>query len=156
MKVIVALDQTENWKQIIDSIVKRPWPQDTVFRVVTVLEPFQGDTGIAGLNQVMAEANEHKARTAEKILHQARTRICKNLPACTAFCEIRKGKAQEELVGATADWMADKLILGAHGRHANRLVPGAVSQFVAKNSVCSVELVRLKSEPQVDPEPAYV
>lgn len=156
MKVLVAVDQTENWKQIIESVVTRPWPQDTIFRIVTVLEPFQTDSSLSGLNQVMTEANQHRAEQADKIVHNARTQICKRLPGFTACTEVRKGKAQEELIYAAADWMADKIILGAHGRHANRLIPGTVSQYVANNCHCSVELVRLKAEPLLDQEPAYV
>jgi nucleotide-binding universal stress UspA family protein len=156
MKVIIAIDQTENWKQIIESVVNRLWPQDTIFRILTVLEPSKSDSSLPGLNIMLAEANESRASIADKILHDARSRICRGVPECTAYTEVRKGRAQDELVSAAANWMADKLILGAHGRSANRLIPGTVSSFVAKNSICSVELVRLKAEPVIDQEPAYV
>jgi nucleotide-binding universal stress UspA family protein len=156
MKVIIAIDQTENWKQIIEAVINRPWPPDSIFRIVSVLEPIEEDAHTHGLSLIIKEARLHKSQMADKILHEARTLLARCFPECIVYSEVRKGKAQEELVSAATNWMVDKIILGAHGRSANRLIPGTVSRFVAKHSPCSVELVRLKPLPVMDAEPAYV
>jgi nucleotide-binding universal stress UspA family protein len=53
------------------------------------------------------------------------------------------------LVKAATEWMADKILIGAHGHSPNRLFAESVSQAVAQHALCSVELIRLRepSEP---------
>jgi len=136
MKVIVAIDQTDNWKQIVDYVVSRTWPVDTIFRVLTVVESTDRSVNNTGAS---------KSLTADRILHQARAQLLKYLPACTIYTEVRKGNAAEELVTIAANWMVDKIILGCHGSSSNRLIPGTISQSVATHSCCSIDLVKLKA-----------
>ncbi len=134
MKVIIAVDQTDNWKQIIEATVKRSWPSDTIFRILTVVEP-----GADALDKTKT----HQAHTADRVVHEARALMFEHLPGCTVYSEVRKGKAADELVTVAANWMVDKIILGTHGRKANRLIPATVPQLVSQNSCCSVDLVKL-------------
>ncbi len=133
MKVIIAVDQTDNWKQIIEATVKRPWPSDTIFRILTVVEP--GDDAL--------DKTKTQGSSADKVVHEARALLFKHLPGCTVYSEVRKGKAADELVTVAANWMVDKIILGTHGRKSNRLIPATVPQQVSQNSCCSVDLVKL-------------
>jgi len=134
MKVIIAIDQTGNWKQIIEATVKRSWPSDTIFRILTVVEPVETP---------LDKPKTHHESAADKVVHEARALLFKHLPGCTVYSEVRKGKPADELVTVAANWMVDRIILGTHGRQANRLIPGTVPQLVTKNSCCSVDLVKL-------------
>lgn len=152
MKVLVAIDQSEFWPQIISSLAKRTWLPDTQFRILTVIEPllFRWDELSQPDWQLLAdEVLEKRCGKAEKILAEARQRLQQEVTDCIVHTEIRHGQAREEVMSAAIDWMPDKVILGAHGRSPNRLFPGAVSHTVARQAPCSVELVRLfdPSEP---------
>ena len=57
--------------------------------------------------------------------------------------EVRQGSARDEIVNAAAEWMADKILVGAHGRSPNRLFPTTIARSVVRHAPCSVELVRL-------------
>ncbi|HEY9731787.1 MAG TPA: universal stress protein, partial [Drouetiella sp.] len=62
---------------------------------------------------------------------------------CVVHVEVRCGEPQNEIIYGAAEWMADRIIIGAHGNSPNRFF-NTVSKSVAKEGVCSVQLVRLK------------
>jgi len=151
MKVIVAIDQTENWKQVIDAVTKRRWPADTSFRILTVVAPEEWqDLEFADTNDILREIVKLRCLTAERILQAARQKLSEAFSDCTVHVELRKGSPRIEVLDAAVDWMPDKIVLGAHGHDCNRLLPATVSRAVAQYAKCSVELVRLKSVVKVD------
>jgi nucleotide-binding universal stress UspA family protein len=159
MKVIIAIDQTVNWKFLIETVIKRHWPKDTSFRVLTVVPPLEWkDMEDLGSGEILQEIIKLRKKTAENILHEAREQLIQNITDCSVHTELRKGSPRDEILQAAASWMADKIILGAHGHAQNRLLPGAVSRSVALNALCSVELVRLKttSHPKGQPRHEHV
>jgi nucleotide-binding universal stress UspA family protein len=49
-----------------------------------------------------------------------------------------------EIVDRAAEWHADLIVLGSHGRHGlDRFLIGSVSEYVARHAPCSVEIVRM-------------
>lgn len=145
MKVIIAIDQSAFAQQVVDSVLRHNWPEDTTFKVLTVIEPSQLDEFGAGKwEDLISAVQERRCKTASEVLNQARQKIQAKLPGCSVHTELRQGKARTEIVDAASEWMADKIIVGAHGRSPNRLMlAGTVPAAVAQNAHCTVELVRL-------------
>ena len=57
---------------------------------------------------------------------------------------IREGFSRPDIVDIAADWHADLIVVGAHGRRGlERLLLGSVSDFVSRHAKCSVEIVRM-------------
>jgi len=148
MKVIIAIDRSVNWKQLIEAATIRRWHRDTAFKILTVLEPLQWETPVIG-TEIAHEVALRRQKLASQILLQARKIIQDKIPECTAHVELRQGSARIEIVNAASEWSADKILLGAHGHAPNRLFAGSVPQAVAQHALCSVELVRLR-EPSDD------
>jgi nucleotide-binding universal stress UspA family protein len=148
MKVIVAIDQSANWKQIVEAITKRRWHRDTSFKVLTVLEPMQWEKSSPVSSEIAHEMALRRQKLASQVLLDARGIIEKNIRDCAVHVEVRTGSPRTEIVDAATDWMADKILIGAHGHSPNRLFSGSVSQAVAQHALCSVELIRLREPPE--------
>ncbi|HEY9715561.1 MAG TPA: universal stress protein [Chroococcales cyanobacterium] len=144
MKVIVALDLTDNAKQIVDSLGQRKWPFGTAFRLLTVIEPshFAGPLS-PQLQKALYELNQRQHQVAYERLMKGKQELEALVPGCSVHLDIRHGDPRIEILESATDWMCDKIILGAHGRGGNRLLPGSTFKAVLRSSPCSVELVRL-------------
>jgi len=156
MRVIIAIDQTNYWKQVVDAVIKRHWPKDTSFRVMTVLPLIEWkDVEGLGSSEILQEIIKMRHKAAENILHQAREQLIEKIADCSAHTDLRQGSPRGEILDAAVEWMADKIVLGAHGHAPNRLLPGAVSRSVAQHARCSVELIRLKTVSNMEGQPRH-
>lgn len=144
MKVVVAIDQTEYSKQIIDAVVKRHWPQDTCFKLLTVIEPFQVEQiDLAKWSKSTKEVLEKRTEAAVQVLKNAKARIERGIENSIVHVDVKQGDPKREILKAATEWMVDKIIVGAHGHVPNRIL-GSVPRVLSRMSPCSVELVRLK------------
>ena len=150
MKVIVAIDQSEYWPQVIESVLRRKWPKDTQFKVLTVIAPFQWEhANPATWEKSAKEIYEARHQSAQKILTGARHMLEKGIPNAQVHVDLEQGSPRDRILRAAIEWMADKILLGAHGHSPNRLF-GVVPSSVATHAPCSVELVRLhKPSPEI-------
>jgi nucleotide-binding universal stress UspA family protein len=56
---------------------------------------------------------------------------------------VEKGDVRLKIIDSAAEWNADLIVIGSHGRSGiPRLLLGSVAEFVARNALCSVEIVR--------------
>jgi nucleotide-binding universal stress UspA family protein len=139
MKVIVSIDQTEFADQIVNEVASTDWPADTQIKVLTVVAPLVG----VEKDVESAKSLEKREKLANDLALNARKLICESCPQCVVHVEVRCGEPQKEIIFSAAEWMADRIVIGAHGNSPNRFF-GTVAKSVAKSSVCSVQLVRLK------------
>jgi nucleotide-binding universal stress UspA family protein len=59
---------------------------------------------------------------------------------------VSEGDAAEEIIDTAADWGADLIVLGSHGKRGiTRFLLGSVSATVALHAPCAVEVVRVPS-----------
>ncbi len=143
MKVIIAIDQSAYWIQIIESVLKRPWPADTQFKVLTVIAPFQWEHfNTPEWEKSAKRIYEARKEAAHEMAMHARKMLQDNIPNAQVHVEIDHGSPRDQILRAAVGWMADKIVIGAHGDAANRLF-GAVPQAMATHAPCSIELVRL-------------
>lgn len=147
MKIVVALDLTGAAEQIVLSIAKRRWQPDTEFKLLTVLEPLKHLASREKVKQCqIAQLESKRHEIALLKLSKLRKTLQDSLSDCHVHTDIRTGPAREEIVKASGEWMADKLIAGAHGHADNRLL-GSTPRRLVEETPCTVELVRLNTEP---------
>jgi len=158
MNAVIALDQSEFARQIVDAVVNRQWPAHTQFNVVTVIEPLQWESvSCIEWNEVAVEALNRRKLIAHETLMEAKRRISQAVAGCEVHVETRHGSPRDQILNVASEWMADKIVLGAHGyhtqlttqskHHAHHHFAGSVSRAVALRAPCCVEFVRLKSIP---------
>jgi nucleotide-binding universal stress UspA family protein len=143
MKVVVAIDQTDNRFEVLNAVLNRHWPKDVFIKILTVVEPFEWD-GIDKIGQTSSELLGKQKAHAQEILTQARALVEKAHPTASVHMELRVGDPRTEVVMSATHWDADRIIIGAHGTSPNRLLPCRIGPVIARTATCSIELVRLK------------
>lgn len=146
MKVLIALDDSPFSKEIINSILNRPWPPNTTFKILHVLEPMciaPADYNPGELEESLNKVTDLRLHAAEKLCNHTLAQLTKSFPDLEISSEIRQGRAKTEIVDAAVEWKADKILIGAHGREIcpHNLI-GSVSRTVVNAAPCSVEVVR--------------
>ena len=107
-----------------EALARRPWPQGSEFKIVTVEEPW-----LIKPSSTMLNINR-----AEEVLASA---------GLKATADVLDGNPKEAILEEAKKWNADLIVVGSHGRRGfKRLLLGSVSEAVAMNAHCSVVVVR--------------
>lgn len=125
-RVLLAADGSETSAMAAQAVAGRPWPEGSVFKVVSVEEPWWIKSSRLQPQEVVT--------SAEQVLTFA------GLKATGA---VLSGNAKKVILEEARKWDADVIVVGSHGRRGvKRLLLGSVSEAVAMNAHCSVVVVR--------------
>ena len=142
MKILLAIDDSKFSQAATEVVATQAKPQGTEVRVLHVIEPIliypDGQAWGYGGPEFTAEqrkvVEELVARAAQR-LHDAGFQVT------TA---IEEGDPKVVIIDSAAEWAADLIILGSHGRKGlDRFLIGSVSEAVARHARCSVQIVRV-------------
>ena len=149
MKILLAIDGSPCSGAAVAEVARRPWPEDSQLRVVSVVEPPGALTaepymGVAGYFEGVERL---KRQRAEEVLAEASVAL--RAGAGTArmgvTTEALTGSPKRTIVEEAEAWGADLVVVGSHGYHTwERMLLGSVSQSVAAHARCSVEIVRCR------------
>lgn len=147
MKILLAVDNSEYSTEAIKEIATRPWPPDTIVRVLSVAESVTPpatelwyDAG-GSLERVQQEMNK---RATELTVGVAKKLEGKGM---TVETFVRDGDPRSEIVDEARDWASDLIVLGSHGYTGiKRFLLGSVALSVVSHAPCSVEVVRRKEK----------
>ena len=144
MKILLATDGSKFSDAAAHSIPRQFRPQDTEIRVLNVVEPISETVPpqmspryYPELQDQVAEGKQMTARTA-KMLAEAGFKVSTS---------VATGDAKTVILDEAAAWGADLIVVGSHGRTGlERFLLGSVSEAIVRHTVCSVEIVRLRSD----------
>lgn len=147
MKILLAIDSSEYSAEAIQEVATRPWPQQTIVRVLSVVEPvtppatelwYDAGGSLERVEQEMTKrATELTTSAAEKLQGKG----------FTVETTVHDGDPRSEIVDEAGQWSADLIVLGSHGYTGiMRLLLGSVALSVVSHAPCSVEVVRRKQE----------
>lgn len=147
MKLLLAVDNSDYSAAAVREVAMRPWPPNTMVRVLSVVEPVTPpaaelwyDAG-GSLERVQQEMTK---RATQLTTSAAETLKQKGLTVDSA---VRDGDARSVIVDEARNWPADLIVLGSHGYTGiKRLLLGSVALSVVSHAPCSVEVVRQQSE----------
>jgi nucleotide-binding universal stress UspA family protein len=123
-RVLLAIDGSKTSMAAAEAVSKRPWPEGSEFRIVTVEEPW-----VIKPTNVLSNVD-----SAEQLLASA------GLKATTV---VLSGNPKEAILEEAKKWNAGLIVVGSHGRRGfKRFLLGSVSEAVAMNAHCSVVVVR--------------
>jgi nucleotide-binding universal stress UspA family protein len=150
MKAIIAIDDSPISSEVLESVLRRRWPEHTQVKIITVLPPMQlpaDDPDFAdGLNKISEERNMRARHFCDRV----RSRILQKDPTLMVHFDIREGAPAAEILNAAVEWTADKIYVGCHRKDFSSGNPlGSVSLNVALYAPCSVEIVRPKLRTRV-------
>jgi nucleotide-binding universal stress UspA family protein len=101
--------------------------------------------GPTAAREVLA-SHERRRGEAEALVSRVRARL--EAAGLRATAEVRAGDARQVILDCAAEWPADLVVLGSHGKTAlDRVLLGSVSDSVARHARCSVQIVRGMARP---------
>ena len=146
MKILLATDGSSCSQVAVDEVARRPWPEDSQVRIISVVEPHAPLTAELSLPAPQYTEADKAARVyAQATVERARQSLNEAGGGLQISTDILDGSPKRIIVEEAEKWGADLIVVGSHGyRSWERMLLGSVSQAVAMHAECSVEIVRLK------------
>jgi nucleotide-binding universal stress UspA family protein len=147
MRVLLAVDGSPHSHVALEEVASRDWPAGTEIEVLTVLH--SGWPLLPDPSFIMAAAHvvsmRNQKHDAPELLNSAAEQLRAQAPGLVVTTRVLEGTPHETIVQEAADWTADLIVLGSHGRGTvRRAVLGSVATAVAAEAPCAVEIVRLR------------
>lgn len=144
MKILLAIDGSPCSDAAVEEVARRPWPEGSLVKVLTVLEtpmPPTPETWAVPLNY-FEELEAALRKQGENIVNRALEKLKSN-KAISADALLAPGSPRPVILDEAESWGTDLIVLGSHGYGAlKRFLLGSVSQAVVSHAKCSVEVVR--------------
>lgn len=143
MKILLAIDGSPCSHAAVAEVARRPWPDGSQFRILTVLRPWTSEWSRSGVPAACAELNTAMRDEAMQHVQEATTVLQSGTPARVVTSLLRQGSPKDIILEEAESWSADLIVVGSHGYGAiRRFLLGSVSLAVAAAASCSVEIVR--------------
>jgi nucleotide-binding universal stress UspA family protein len=144
MKILLAIDGSPCSDAAVEEVARRPWPEGSSIKVITVLEtPMPATPWAIPLNYV--EEIEAALRKRGEIIVNRAIQELKSNKSLSADAVLTPGSAWPVILDEAESWGADLIVVGSHGYSAwKRFLMGSVSQAVVTHANCSVEVVRCR------------
>ncbi len=148
MKILIAIDDSPCSAYAIENIAQRPWPKDTKFQMIMVVEPLLYDYEYAlssKLASVLAEAKNEFRDYAQELIKSKVEQFKQTSGISDVSGKIIDGLVTDSILEEAKNSDADLIVLGSHGRKGiQKLVLGSVAENIASHAPCSVEIVKEK------------
>jgi nucleotide-binding universal stress UspA family protein len=142
MRTLLAIDESKFSEAAIHAVIQYMRPGQTEVCVLHVVEPLL-------LAPEFREGNLENIRaTEERLLEQGKELVARaqqtiRKAGFKVQTAVKEGDHRAEIIDYAAQWNADLIVLGSHGRKGmDRFLMGSVAEFVARHASCSVWVVR--------------
>ncbi len=147
MKILLAIDGSPQSERAVTEVVRRPWPEGSHVKVVTVYNPpppFTPEIWGMSSRDTYTIARGHLRKTAQAIVDKAYSLLSSEMDKSIQFTtEILEGDPKSSILEKAEHWGADLIVVGAKGHGAiSRFLLGSVSSALVHHAKCSVEIIR--------------
>ncbi|HZE68346.1 MAG TPA: universal stress protein [Pyrinomonadaceae bacterium] len=126
MKILLATNGSKSSRLAAQLVARRPWPPGSEGKILSVSEP---------------TANNGSSILAYKAVEESKKLLGSS--GVAVIGEVVTGDPRKKITEVANDWRADLVVMGSHDRRGlNRLFDRSVSDVVALNATCSVEVIR--------------
>jgi nucleotide-binding universal stress UspA family protein len=144
MKILIAVDGSESSDVAVEEVAKRSWPADSAVRIISVAEtiPIEELSPPCCHEDIEREARRRAETIIERAMARLRDSDARFFPiSSTVVIDSPKDAIVEE----AERWGADLIVVGSQGyRGPERARRGSVSQAVATQAKCAVEIARCR------------
>lgn len=155
MKLLIAIDGSSCSDAAVLEVCRRPWPEGTEVRIITVDAPLREDLSRGRSASMFDEINDQLRAEARKYLNDAVDVFRRCAPGLYVTSVLREGHPKDTILDEAEAWGADLIVVGSHGYGAiKRLFLGSVSLAIATNARCSVEIIRVPTHTTPETAPA--
>jgi len=145
MKILVPIEDVLFGSEIADFIVAHSWPAGTVVKLLCVIEPFllEQEQSHAPFARLMELSGQQIIGAAYHTLEEVMKRIKRTMPDLQVEKHVIEGPVKNEILRNAAEWQADLIIAGSHGRSGfNRFFLGSISLMLVSEAPCPVLLIK--------------
>ena len=147
MKLLLAVDGSKHTDAAIQAVVSQMKPQNAEVLVLQVVEPrihLIPPQMTPGSAPEPADYFREQTQDAQKSVDRAAGSL--RTAGFRVNTKIVEGEPRTTILDIAAEWKADLIVLGSHGRRGiERFMLGSVAEAVARNAYASVFIVRLAS-----------
>lgn len=145
MKILLAVDGSEFSQAATQAIVARMRAESAEVLVLRVVEPRiysiapQIAAGYAlEQDKILKEDFQHAQESVNEASQALRS------AGFSVTTRVIESEARTGILDIAAEWRADLIVLGSHGRKGlRRFLLGSIAESVARHSQCSVLVVRI-------------
>jgi nucleotide-binding universal stress UspA family protein len=143
-RILVATDGSEFSRAAVKAVENHVWPKDTEIQIISVPEftlwlgeyPYFQRAQVEELNRSALDAAKAAVALGKEILSRAGLTVTTDVP-------VDRDLPAKTILEEAKEWDADLIVVGSHGRRGfDRWALGSVSELLAMNAPCSVEVVR--------------
>lgn len=144
MRILLATDGSEFSTAAVKVVADNPWSKDTEVKIISVPEftlwlgeyPYFQEAQVEELNKSALDAAKAAVARGKEILSRAGLTVTSDVP-------VDRDAPVKTILEKAKEWGADLIVVGSHGRRGfDRWALGSVSESLAMNAHCSVEVVR--------------
>ena len=148
--VLLALDNSIHSRTAFNRVLSTDWPDDLQFHILTVAEDPEDlvifDFRDVRVNEMLRERYELHRTECQKLVDGFARELAEKVGQDRVSAEVVVGHAREQILNKAQMIPAGLIVMGSHGHgFIDSLVLGSVSQAVALQAECSVEVVRTPS-----------
>lgn len=150
MKILLAIDDSKFAEAVLQTVISQMRQDHTEVTVLHVVDwnnfmpspfPQGGQDSMYSARQLESIIQGEISKSRELLARAAERLRSAGFETSTS---LREGDVKTVVLDFAAEWGADLILLGSHGRKGiARFVLGSVSEAVARYAHCSVEIVRL-------------
>jgi nucleotide-binding universal stress UspA family protein len=142
-RILVATDGSEFSAAAVKTVAEGAWPKETEVKIISVPEftlwlgeyPYFQRTQVEELNKSALDAAKAAVALGKEILSGAGLTVTSDVP-------VNREAPAKTILEEAKEWGADLIVVGSHGRRGfDRWALGSVSESLAMNAHCSVEVV---------------
>lgn len=148
MKILLAIDGSESSDSAVQSVLQQWDPSQCavlVLHAVDALKLMPTPTAVVVAPFMIQDyfgLRKQWIDEGEKLVAQTATQL-KNA-GFRVIPRVEEGDAKRVILDSAEQWKADLILLGSHSRRGmDRVLLGSVSEAIARNAPCSVEIVRV-------------
>jgi nucleotide-binding universal stress UspA family protein len=143
MRLLLAIDGSIFSEAATQAVIARANPHQTEVRVLHVIDiPSPQFPEMMAYYPGIEHARDAQRGQAEALVSKAAEFLRSKGFRVTAAVEL--GDPKSKILDAAEEWHADLIVLGSRGRtRLNRFLMGNVSDAIARQATCSVEIVRI-------------
>lgn len=143
MNILLAIDGSKFSQSAIHALIAQATPGQTNLRILHVIEPIPeyADSLSWGYGMQVGSVLQEEREHAQGLVARAAQELRDAGFQVETMVEV--GDAKAVILDCAAQWPADLIVLGSHGRKGlERFLMGSVSEAVARHAPCSVQIVR--------------
>jgi nucleotide-binding universal stress UspA family protein len=142
-RLLLATDGSECSLLATHSIARRPWPAGTEVRILRVVELYTSLFDVPLPPSAEESLHTQAMQRTQEAIREAKEIITNTGLRTSESISVLLEKPESIIIREASQWEADLIVLGSHGRRGiNWLLLGSVSEAVARQAGCSVEVVR--------------